>query len=108
MMGWTLFYFEKTDSLIAYVKVMFGGVTGDSLSLTTTIENNLYWLIAAIVFTLPVLRVVKYLAYKAQRRFAPLVYVNETVSSVCSLAVFAASAVMLVGNSYNPFLYFRY
>lgn len=108
LMGWTLFYFEETDALVAYVKVMFGGITGSAIDLQTLILNNLYWLIAAIIFTLPVVRIVKYLAYKAQRRFALFAYTNELIGGVFAIVILLVSTASLVGNSFNPFLYFRY
>lgn len=109
LMGWTLFYFEDTKTLGAFVNTMFGGGSHEeSLILGTVISNNILWIVFAVIMTLPVLRIVKYYALRYQRRHGKFVFVNEAVSSLCSLALLAVSTAVLVGNSYNPFLYFRY
>ncbi len=108
LMGWTLFYFEDTAKLGAYLKTMFGGGAKGASTLGIVISNNIWWIIVAVAMTFPILRYVKYVAYRLQRRYGALVYVNDLASSAISVLLLVLSTVLLVGNSYNPFLYFRY
>ena len=108
-MGWTLFYFESTPRLLAYLGVMYGGGADTStVNAALLVKNNLWWFIVAIVMTQPVLKITKYLALRAQRRCGALIYTNDIVSSALSILLLVISTIMLVGNSFNPFLYFNF
>ncbi len=109
LMGWTLFYFENTSSLGAYLKVLYGGGAEKStINADIMLNNNLWWFIVAIVMTQPVLKITKYIALRAQRKYGALIYTNDIVSSALSILLLVISTIMLVGNSFNPFLYFNF
>ena len=109
MMGWTLFYFESTPKLMTYLSVMFGGGAKESaIHFEVLIRNNLLWIIFAIAMTQPILKIVKYCAYRLQRKYGALIYFNEVSSSVISISLLIISTIMLVGNSFNPFLYWNF
>ena len=108
-MGWTLFYFESTPRLLEYLGVMYGGGAEKStINAGLLLNNNLWWFLVAILMTQPVLKITKYIALRAQRKHGALIYTNDIVSSVLSIILLVVSTIMLVGNSFNPFLYFRY
>lgn len=108
VIGWTLFYTTDMSRLGGYFKVMFG-LSGNSFSdpqLSIVIANNCFWLIAAVLFCLPITQAIKtYLAESAT-------FGQKLASGYCvvlmNMAILFICTAMLVGQSYNPFLYFRF
>ncbi len=108
--GWALFYFTDLSQLGAYLGVMFGAnndlASGGELSIV--IREHLYWLALALVGCMPVYdtlrrRVREFAAGDASRAR----WVGAGVL-VMNLAMLTVATTMLVGRSYNPFLYFRF
>ncbi len=107
LIGWVLFYFEDMSKGWAYLRAMFGAAAlgFDDLALQLVVVNNLFWLIAALVFTTPVFK--KLSAIAAQGTEAGKLRFVAT-SFVTSLILLVLSTISLIGQSYNPFLYFRF
>ena len=113
LIGWTLFYTTDLSRLAGYFQVMFGG-SGNPLTdpqLSITFANHLFWLLAALLFCLPLTQWCKnhlesWVAQdgRGQGRQA-LVSIGTAMMNVALLLVCTA---LLVGDSYNPFLYFRF
>ena len=92
---------------------MFGG-SGNPLTdpqLSIIFANHLFWLLAALLFCLPLTQWCKNLLEswvvqdgRGQGRQA-LVSIGTAMMNVALLLVCTA---LLVGDSYNPFLYFRF
>lgn len=110
LMGWTLFYFEDSSRLGKFFGILFGnGFKGESTTpLSMIVQNNIWWIIAAVILTQPVIRCVKYYAYRLQRKYRKLSYFNDFASSAISIVLLVISTIMLVGNSYNPFIYWNF
>lgn len=108
LIGWTIFYTTDLRKLGGYFGVMFG-LSGNALSdpqLSITFMNNLFWLVVAVLFCMPITQLVKRWA-QAQRSEgvrAGILIVNAIMNV---MLLFVCTA-MLVGDSYNPFLYFRF
>lgn len=111
VIGWTLFYTTDLSRLGGFLKVMFGlssnPVTDPQLSIT--FANNLFWFAAAILFCAPITQKIK---AKLEQLCADK---GEGVQAgVCILTALFQGIVLfvctskLVGDSYNPFLYFRF
>ncbi|MEO5643086.1 MAG: MBOAT family O-acyltransferase [Bacteroidia bacterium] len=108
IMSWALFYFTDMNRLWKFLRVIFG-VNGNKLS-TLEFElifmSNIYWLAFAIVFCMPV--------YLYMHRFVKrrMVLGNGTYwwiqGYVVSGILLVAATMMLVGTSYNPFIYYRF
>ena len=106
VLGWVLFYFTDTSRLFVYLKTMFGAAGAPlwDLNLQVTFSNNVFWFIAAIAGCFPILPVVSRWMSKRQGTTA-LLYIGRLVFTAAVLVVCTA---MLVGQSYNPFLYYRF
>ena len=106
VLGWVLFYFTDTSRLFVYLKTMFGAAGAPlwDLNLQVTFSNNVFWFIAAIAGCFPILPVVSRWMSKWQGTTA-LLYIGRLVFTAAVLVVCTA---MLVGQSYNPFLYYRF
>lgn len=102
LVGWVFFYFVNLSAGLRYLKVM-SGLSGRALVDAPTLlhlQSILFLLVAAAVLSTPVVKAV-------QNRLGAHAH-RAWVASVQNLVLLAISAILLVGQSYNPFLYFRF
>ena len=104
--GWILFYFTDLKKLSHFIRLLFGNTknTVGDFELELVIKNHIFWLFFALVCCTPVYPFVKTLLKK---------YTNDDLKVQwffvsLSLIALAISTALLVGKSYNPFLYFRF
>lgn len=108
LIGWTIFYTTDLGKLGGYFGVMFG-LSGNALSdpqLSITFMNNLFWLVAAVLFCMPITQLVKRWA-QTQRSEGVRAGIS-IVNAIMNVMLLFVCTAMLVGDSYNPFLYFRF
>lgn len=103
--GWSLFYFTDPGRLGAYFRVLFAGQWYDP-GLWVVIQNNLLWLVLALVFCTPIVPrfnalVTRRLGEEGRWKAVP------AQLALCCLLLMLCTA-LLVGQSYNPFLYYRF
>ncbi len=105
IVGWALFYFVELDKLIAFLGVLFG-LTPRPLSdfaLVSALSANAFWLMLALALCMPVRARVQ---AALEARMEPLLY---AWTDLCfHLMLLALAVALLVGSSYNPFIYFRF
>jgi alginate O-acetyltransferase complex protein AlgI len=105
IVGWALFYFTDFARLATFLKVAFGaaGAPLAAGDVGGVVIDHAYWLALTVVCCLP-------LAGPARERLekvlGPAVFGTATIVFNVSVLLFATA--MLVGKSYNPFLYFRF
>ena len=108
--GWVLFRFSDTQVMLGVLRGMFGlnGNAWASFEATTLIKNHAYFLPAAMVCATPLFAVLNRGWARAgeKNRVAAVSY--SVAQLVWPLVLLLVSTVMLVGNSYNPFLYFQF
>lgn len=108
--GWILFKFEDTASIFAVLKGMFG-LNGNSVTdfeTNTLIMSNIFIILFCMLISTPIVKKIGILV-----RYT---YMDKKVISVCysvgriliPLLLLAVSVITLVGDSYNPFLYFQF
>ena len=108
LVGWTLFYTTDLGRLKGYFAVMFG-ISGNPLTdaqLSINFLNHLFWLIAAVLFCMPITQLVKKRIDAVQNK--ALRAAGNMVTAMMNLGLLFVCTSMLVGDSYNPFLYFRF
>lgn len=108
LIGWTIFYTTDLGRLGGYLSVMFG-LSGNPLTdtqLSITFLNRIFWLAAAILFCMPVTQWVKGRLQRLQGEGAQALACVGT--ALMNLTLLFVCTSMLVGDSYNPFLYFRF
>lgn len=101
ILGWALFYYTDTSQLFAYLKALFGGnglgFSGPN-SLTLWLENIPVLILGAVCSVPYITNMVKKLNDKVR---LPLSYAYTfAIMIICTQA--------LVGQTYNPFIYFRF
>lgn len=107
LFGWILFYFTSLDRAAAYMGRMlgFGGAPLCDLPTLVDLANNCFWLLLAILFCMPVAR-----WFGNQIRNLPEAGQTAVlrVRPALNLLLLALCTALLAGQSYNPFLYFRF
>lgn len=105
--GWVLFYFTSLDRALAYLGRMLGFGAAPLYDLPTLIDlsNNCIWLLIAILFCMPVAEWVDRLVRRLPRAGQKLLV---QLRPACNLLMLALCTALLAGQSYNPFLYFRF
>lgn len=111
VVGWVFFYFTDLNQCLSLLRVMFG-LTGAKLAdinFYIHFSNNLGFLILAVLACAPTLQVINGQVQKlmgAHRLTAAAC--KQNILPIMNWALLLISTVLLVGKSYNPFLYFRF
>ena len=106
VVGWTVFYYTDMGCLGKHLGAMFGiGAAGlsDPVTMAVICKYTVLPLIAAIA-SLPILPQLKAWLGKHEK----LEGAADIVSLVCLTALMLLSMIFIVGQSYNPFIYFRF
>ena len=111
--GWFLFRFDDMSLMGHALKSLFGftqGLNGDNAHYT--LKSYLFILLVAMIACSPIIPFLsKHLtaAAKKEGTVGTLARaVTNTVAVAAPIALLILSALALVGDSYNPFLYFRF
>lgn len=105
VLGWALFYFEDFGRLGAYLALLFGAGAWSSPDLGRVVREHVFWLALALALCLPLAPRLR--AWLAAR--APATQAWAAAAAVpFHLGLLALATAMLVGRTYNPFLYFRF
>lgn len=108
--GWMLFYFEDLSQLGTALKALFGANGFADLYARTSLLGNLFFLAVAILACTPIVpKLQKWLQTKEEDfENARLTTVFGILSAAAPVLLLALSLIFLVGNTYNPFLYFQF
>ena len=102
VIGWGLFYFTDFGELVEFFCHAFGqGCALYDLTTVSVLYENIWLIALCIVACTPIPKKI----YDFVCCFKPLAVIIEPVLMI---AGFAASFALLVGETYNPFLYFRF
>ena len=110
LISWVIFYFTDLSRAAQYLGIMFG-LSGQSLTNSQTLlalEGNLFWLILAVVFCLPLARIASQQITAAAAVSRPRQIILGILVPVMNLGILLICTAMLSGQSYNPFLYYRF
>ncbi len=112
VIGFGIFYFTDLSQLgrffmnISGISMITDGNAFADVLTRDSLLNNLYLIIFAIIVSMPVLQKVKYFFYKWGNNTVYAVGQIGGVLICCALLVI--SSILLVDNTNNPFLYFRF
>ncbi len=108
--SWVLFYFTDLSRAWSYLGVMFG-LSGSPLANSQTLlalEGNIFWFILVLLFCLPIVPTVKGWLEAAGRESALNRGLIGALTPLMNLLILLVCTAMLSGQSYNPFLYYRF
>lgn len=107
--GWVLFYFTDLGKGVNYMLTMLGLKGNPFTDLNTEIflKSNFIFIIISIIFCIPIQNIfIKQFEKNNKDNIGHKVY--NIVPILFNIVVFLIVTSVLVGESYNPFLYFRF
>ncbi|HIZ55663.1 MAG TPA: MBOAT family protein [Firmicutes bacterium] len=106
VVGWVIFYYTDSSQLFAYLGKMFSFSGGFPLELQLQIVNNIFWILLSAFFCMPV---VPFLRRVIREKFPSSWQEAAGIGQVLLTGfLLLSSTALLVGQSYNPFLYFHF
>lgn len=110
--GWIIFYFEQLPALGAALRAMlsFGSAAHPLYSIQTVLQfkNHVFFLIIAILCCLPLYRILHERLEELAAKHIRILHFISVFDIATIIFCICISTLALVGNSYNPFLYFRF
>ena len=108
--GWMLFYFEDLFMLSSALSGLFGAHGWIDLYGKTTLLCNVFFLGVAILACSPIIPALGRLLLPKQEKpySAARQAIVGVLYSILPVALLLLSLIFLVGNTYNPFLYFQF
>lgn len=108
--GWILFRFKNMALIGVVLKGMFcqNGNPWTTFEANTTLLNYIFFLAIAVIAVTPLVHNIERAISVASGRSAAWFRVNSVVQVAMPLVLLLISTMSLVGNSYNPFLYFQF
>lgn len=106
--GWLLFYFEDMGAMGQCLKVMFGAAPAADDITVSLLKGSCFVIAAGIIFSCPVYGYIVKKAEAAAERSAAARVIFQILGMILLLGVLTVSSLLLVKQTYNPFLYFRY
>lgn len=105
MIGWCIFYYTDLSRLQEVIYILFG-ITNHQWSnyeLESALAGHAFWLILALVLCTPITQQIK---TRLKLKIGPRYF--EGCAVLLNFSFFLVSVIFLVGQSYNPFIYFRF
>ena len=109
VIGWVFFYFTDLSRAFTVLERMFGAAPSLGLDVLSAsrVMNHIFFIAVALIACLPVAPAIrKALTNRESTNFAPGLVIAWEIG-VCAVLLAVCTA-LLVGESYNPFLYFRF
>ena len=108
--GFVLFKFTDTARLTEYLQALFGFFSRPLVSTDFIIEfsNNFILIAVAIILGMPIYKGIEKAIAVLERASAVAVATIGVGRVIFTAAVLIISTMLLVGNSFNPFLYFAF
>ena len=111
ILGWVLFRFTEPKLILMLTKSLFG-LNGNPLTSFTDaiqLKSHMFLLAAAVFACTPAMKQLKLRLEAAVQDRGPVKTVwNILIYSVLPVILLLLSTACLVGDSYNPFIYFQF
>jgi len=118
LLGWMLFYYTDLSKLFDALGALFmlNGNSFTDIAFETQAKGNIFFLAIAIIACTPIApaisRAAENIREKKKEAKAPLlnvlIFIYDAACAVIPALLVVLSVLALVGDSYNPFLYFQF
>jgi hypothetical protein len=111
LLGWIIFRFTNLELGMTLVRSLFGanGNALTSFAASVQLKSNMYLLAVSVFASTPVMKVLRHILEPFCHRRGNLgVYWDVFFYSILPVCLLLLSVACLVGNSYNPFIYFQF
>jgi len=108
-LGWALFYFTDLSRLTTFLHILFGYGNAEMTGITTMhdLSAHAFWLVIAVLWCMPLgqwlQNKIHWLRFDQWRPST-----QSIILLILDSVLLVSSTAMLVGQSYNPFIYFRF
>ncbi len=108
--GWILFRFDNMGDIFAVLRGMFGanGNTFTNFETTAILTSNVFILLLCAIVSTPIVRKIGALVRYTYMDKKAALWVYNIGRIAIPLLLLLLSTAALVGDSYNPFLYFQF
>ena len=108
--GWVLFRFENTEIMSTVLKGMFGLNSNPfaTREIMMYLGDNFFFIVIAILACTPIVKTANRFINYYSKRIPAVNYAYAVFRTAIPAVLVLLSAICLVGDSYNPFLYFRF
>jgi len=110
LIGWVFFYHSDIQQAFRFLGIMFGfeanGITSPELSIH--FWNNAVFLIIALIGCTPLFSGILRKLRREGKGGKLIWFIEEFGKPVFNIAVLVLSVIFLVGQSYSPFMYFKF
>jgi alginate O-acetyltransferase complex protein AlgI len=110
LFGWLLFRYSDLNLMFGVLKGMFGAGDLPFMDLRTSLllQNNVFFIMVAIVGSTAIVKLLDDILSDLSNRYGWIANVTMTFEVVAMPVILIVSVISLVGNSYNPFIYFQF
>jgi len=110
LIGWAIFYFTDFNKLHDFIHVLFGLQTNKLITfkVISSFKEHLWWLIGTIILCLPVRTYLVNYLYSLKQQKSAWTPIGKLALITANFVFIVVSIALLVGNTYNPFIYFRF
>ena len=108
--GWILFKFENLSVMGTVLKGMFclNNNEFSNFEVTTIFKNNFIFIFFAVIACFPVVKSISTFLKKSSAKSSISMGVWSILTIISPIFLIFISLLNIVGNSYNPFLYFQF
>jgi alginate O-acetyltransferase complex protein AlgI len=108
VLGWVFFYYTNIADAFALFGKLFGGAAATTPEFTLALRNNMFFFALALVACLPVTRLLKQWAQRVSAQGKGAERAVFALQYALVFALLLLSTIQLAGNSFNPFIYYRF
>ena len=108
-LGWALFYFTDFRRLVEFFEILFGLSQASAVGTSTLddLSSHAIWIVIAVLWCMPVGQWLQNKFHFCRINKWPVS--TQTITLLATdIFLLLTSTALLVGQSYNPFLYFRF
>ena len=108
--GWAIFKFENMGELWIVIKGLLGfnNAAICSMEVKTQFLSHIFFLLFAMIAVTPFGKLSRKTMLQMGTRRQKVLYLTSLLDMITPVLLFLLAALALVGNSYNPFLYFQF
>lgn len=111
LVGWVFFYHSNLSEAVQFIGIMFGinAPSWSSPEVAICMSNYMIFILIALIGCTPVVKkLFERLKKTLLEKQIGIYTADQLIKSAVNIAIFIGSIILLVGQSYNPFLYYKF
>ena len=111
LVGWSIFYYTDLTQWLNFFKAMFavGDIALVNTELMIQVSNHYILVLIAIIGCTPILKLINnYISHKLTNYNRLNIFYEGLIKPLANVSTLILITALLVGQTYNPFLYFRF